>query len=446
MSIPHFREITECRLSEDYDHEAPIDLNSVRFNAHQLANQQLLLTKINTIDNWDKPDIEFSHCSSIKNELFREIALMKLLINENTSLSKTVYRPLLNKTLKLKTSFAQKYFLCLNSNQIWTLMCKKSNCKSTFYQCLDQSNETIFGFRPLDGECYTKFKILLWPCIMDYYQVDIHTLPSISRYNNNFEDLNKFSINISHSAIKLFSIVAIRNLNNCSFQLSSNDYQFELLINKLVQDIIIEYQGQYLKTEQFTKEHLQILANSMIDYNQWVTNRFFKCLTEYTVTNDQYPRGLYISSDESLFIWLMGTDHFRIISLSTTLNVLNVCKTLNTYLMFIDNYLNQQKHSFAFHSKFSYLTSKISELSGLIIIVHCRIFNEYYQKLLENQLEKFQKYLIYAINPFESSTIIIKNKPLLGLNENEKLLRTIYAILIVLHNIQEKFSNNQLVK
>ncbi|CAF3386381.1 unnamed protein product [Rotaria sp. Silwood1] len=84
--------------------------------------------------------------------------------------------------------------------------------------------------------------MILWPCIMDYYQVDIHTLPSISRYNNNFEDLYKFSINFSHSAIELFSIVAIRNLNNYSFQLLSNDNQLELLINKLVQNIIIQYQ------------------------------------------------------------------------------------------------------------------------------------------------------------------------------------------------------------
>ncbi|CAF5117166.1 unnamed protein product, partial [Rotaria sp. Silwood1] len=62
MSIPHFREITECRLSEDYDHQTPIDLNLVRFNAHQLANQQLLLTRRSPIDNWDKPDIDFFHC------------------------------------------------------------------------------------------------------------------------------------------------------------------------------------------------------------------------------------------------------------------------------------------------------------------------------------------------------------------------------------------------
>ncbi|CAF0765332.1 unnamed protein product [Rotaria sp. Silwood1] len=232
MSIPHFREITECRLSEDYDHQTPIDLNLVRFNAHQLANQQLLLTRISPIDNWDKPDIDFFHCSSTKDDLLREIALMKLLNNENHSLSKPISGPLLYKHLKLKTSLAQ-------------------------------------NFQPLDGECYTKFKMILWPCIMDYYQVDIHTLPSISRYNNNFEDLYKFSINFSHSAIELFSIVAIRNLNNYSFQLLSNDNQLELLINKLVQNIIIQYQGQYIKAEKFTKKHLEILANSMIDYNQW---------------------------------------------------------------------------------------------------------------------------------------------------------------------------------
>ncbi|CAF3381574.1 unnamed protein product [Rotaria sp. Silwood1] len=149
MSIPHFREITECRLSEDYDHQTPIDLNLVRFNAHQLANQQLLLTRISPIDNWDKPDIDFFHCSSTKDDLLREIALMKLLNNENHSLSKPISGPLLYKHLKLKTSLAQKYFLCLNPNQIWSLLCKKTICKNTFYQCLHQSNETNFGYASL---------------------------------------------------------------------------------------------------------------------------------------------------------------------------------------------------------------------------------------------------------------------------------------------------------
>jgi hypothetical protein len=99
---------------------------------------------------------------------------------------------------------------------------------------------------------------------MDYYQTDLHTLPSLSRYNS-FDNLNKSLINYSHSAIKLFSIVAIRNLNNYSFQLSSNDIQLELLINKLVKDMIIQYQGQYITAEYFTEKHLRILMNSMIN-------------------------------------------------------------------------------------------------------------------------------------------------------------------------------------
>jgi hypothetical protein len=105
---------------------------------------------------------------------------------------------------------------------------------------------------------------------MDYYQIDIHTLPSLSPYDTNFSDSNTPSIDFSHSTIKLFSIVAIRNLNNYSFQSSSNDIQLKLLIDKLVKDIMTEYQGQYLTEEQFTKTHLQILANSIIDDNRWV--------------------------------------------------------------------------------------------------------------------------------------------------------------------------------
>jgi protein-arginine kinase len=104
--------------------------------------------------------------------------------------------------------------------------------------------------------------------------------------------------------------------------------------------------------------------------------------------------------------------------------------------MFIDNYLRRENHSFAFHSKFGYLTSSIKELSGLVIIIHCTISNEYHQRLLENQLEKVQEHLCYSINSFQSSTIMITNRPLLGLNHNEKLLRTIYAVLLVLHNSQ----------
>jgi hypothetical protein len=49
--------------------------------------------KKNCIHNWDKPEIEYSRSSSIKNDLFREIDLIKLLINEKNSLFKTILRP-----------------------------------------------------------------------------------------------------------------------------------------------------------------------------------------------------------------------------------------------------------------------------------------------------------------------------------------------------------------
>jgi hypothetical protein len=103
---------------------------------------------------------------------------------------------------------------------------------------------------------------------MDYYQIDLHTLPTQSRYDKNFANLNKSLINYSHSAIKLFSIVAIRNLNNYSFHLSSKNTQLELLINKLVKDMIVQYQGQYVTAEYFTEKHFQIFSNSMINENR----------------------------------------------------------------------------------------------------------------------------------------------------------------------------------
>jgi hypothetical protein len=140
MSEPHFREITERRLSEDYDHQAPLDLNIVRVN----TSQQLSLTKRKSLHNWDKPEIELPN----KNDLFREIALMKLLINGNDPLFRSISRPLINQNLKLKNNLGKKYFQYLNSNEIWRLMCKKTNCGNTFYQCINQvneRNERIFG-------------------------------------------------------------------------------------------------------------------------------------------------------------------------------------------------------------------------------------------------------------------------------------------------------------
>jgi hypothetical protein len=134
MSKPDFREINECYLSEDYDHEAPLDLNLVRSDAHRKASQQLLLRKKSSIHNWDKSEIEISHDS------FHETALIKLLINENDLLFKNVSRPLRKKSL------AQKYFFYLNSNEIWSLMYKKTNCGNTFYQCINEANEDIFGY------------------------------------------------------------------------------------------------------------------------------------------------------------------------------------------------------------------------------------------------------------------------------------------------------------
>jgi hypothetical protein len=151
MSEPHFREITERRLSEDYDYETPLDLNLVRSNAQRKASQQLILRKRSSIQNWDKSDLEYSPRSLTTNDLFREIALIKLLIDENDSLFKTKVQSSVKKNLTLKKSLVHKYFHYLNSNEIWSLMCKKTNCGNTFYQCITQPKETILGYVSLSN-------------------------------------------------------------------------------------------------------------------------------------------------------------------------------------------------------------------------------------------------------------------------------------------------------
>jgi len=57
------------------------------------SKSTIIINKKNSIHNWDKSEIEYSHSSSIKNDLSREIDLIKLLINENNSLFKTIFRP-----------------------------------------------------------------------------------------------------------------------------------------------------------------------------------------------------------------------------------------------------------------------------------------------------------------------------------------------------------------
>ena len=108
-------------------------------------------------------------------------------------------------------------------------------------------------------------------------------------------------------------------------------------------------------------------------------------------------------------------------------------QTMKNYLTFIQNFISKENHSFAFHPKFNYLTSSINELSGFHIRIHCHLRHTSHQIVLENHLKRFSDQLDYSLHRFQPSTLIITNRPILGLDDGEKLDQTLRSVFIVLN-------------
>lgn len=104
-----------------------------------------------------------------------------------------------------RKSLTQKYFLSLESCEIWCLMRKKTQFDSTFYDCIRsalENSDATCGLFASDGDCYELFGNLFWPIIMDYHKVDLrnfifkhdfgdfHHIPSLS------SELNKQIVSI----------------------------------------------------------------------------------------------------------------------------------------------------------------------------------------------------------------------------------------------------------
>ena len=121
----------------------------------------------------------------------------------------------------------------------------------------------MFRFQPLDGQCYTKFRNLLWPCLMEYFRIDFRTIPSSPK---TLTSSHRSPMKYSHKLIQFFSLVSIRNLNNYSFDISTNNNSpLRSLMDRLGQSLIDQYQGQYLTKEKITEDHL---FNSMFDLHR----------------------------------------------------------------------------------------------------------------------------------------------------------------------------------
>jgi hypothetical protein len=121
MSKPHFREITERRLCEDYDHEAPLDLSSVRAEAHRVAHAHAVLRKTSSLHQWDQAGIpsDRSVVPLIGNEILREIALMKLLVNSKDFFNRSTAGSFAERDHRLPKTLAQKYVQSFTSDEIW---------------------------------------------------------------------------------------------------------------------------------------------------------------------------------------------------------------------------------------------------------------------------------------------------------------------------------------
>jgi len=84
------------------------------------------------------------------------------------------------KTLTKIKSLREKYFLCLQSCEIWCLMSNRTKFNSTFYDCIQWSLENfdvIYDLYPTDiDHKYELCRYIFCPSIMDVHKIDLLNL------------------------------------------------------------------------------------------------------------------------------------------------------------------------------------------------------------------------------------------------------------------------------
>jgi arginine kinase len=199
-------------------------------------------------------------------------------------------------------------------------------------------------------------------------------------------------------------------------------------LSKLPEDL----QGEYFSLEKMDEEtRKKLIADHFLFKSE---DRFL----EASGALRDWPtnRGIFISNDKQLLVWVNEEDHMRIISLEQGGNIKSVYERLQRTLNFLEQHLQ-----FSYSDKFGYLTSCPTNLgTSLRASLHIKLayFKEEHLKLQAKEL----KLSVRGVHGEHSDSIAniydISNTQRLGVTEDE-IITTLFKGInrLIVKNLQQ---------
>ncbi len=158
-----------------------------------------------------------------------------------------------------------------------------------------------------DAESYTTFAPLLLPIIMEYHEVDEKVRQASSIHPVDLPELDPEGKHILSTRVRV-----ARNIAGFSFTPHIESDRRAILEEKISGRLMVLHNvllGQYYSMDKLPHDKVTFLSNNNLLFQKG--DRF----QEAGGINREFPRnrGIYISSDQRLRIWVNEEDHLRII-------------------------------------------------------------------------------------------------------------------------------------
>ena len=197
-----------------------------------------------------------------------------------------------------------------------------------------------------DAESYTAFAPLLLPIIMEYHEVDENVKQASSIYPLDLAQLDPEGKHILSTRVRV-----ARNIAGFSFTPHIESHRRTSLEEKIsgrLRMLHSDLQGHYYSMDKLSSDKISSLSKNNLLFEKG--DRF----QEAGGINREFPmnRGIYVSSDQRLRIWVNEEDHLRIICQDNSADLAQIfnhfCKVHETLALNLE---------FSRSDKYGYLTS-----------------------------------------------------------------------------------------
>ena len=226
-----------------------------------------------------------------------------------------------------------------------------------------ENPDSSVGIYAGDAESYQVFSEVFSPMINEYHRFSNHSRHMSDLSPILLEDPDPDSRYIVSTRIRV-----ARNLEGFAFTpfISLADRRkVEQLFIKAVSGHRLAENGRYISYEYLSEHELQAMARKLPLFEKG--DRF----QESAGINRDYPkaRGVFLSDDEGLIVWVNEEDHLRIVSMESGSDATGVFNRLAGFLSFLENRID-----FAKDSKYGYLTACPSNIgTAMRAGVHIRL-------------------------------------------------------------------------